>query len=151
MRGISLKKPPLRAVFSLLFLSRFYSRNNHAGKREKCECVGQNHQIVEGIREFPNEVGAEHSTEENEANRKNGINDRGNLLLFACQREHVLLTEEVPADDGGESKEGKAILNRNNVKLIRLQAEKLNDPELKALLDKFNIQGLPALILLKSK
>ena len=50
-----------------------------------------------------------------------------------------------------ESKEGKAILNRNNVKLIRLQAEKLNDPELKALLDKFNIQGLPALILLKSK
>ena len=35
--------------------------------------------------------------------------------------------------------------------LIRLQAEKLNDPELKALLDKFQIQGLPALIFLKSK
>ena len=50
-----------------------------------------------------------------------------------------------------ESKEGKAILSRNNVKLLRLQAEKLNDPELKALLDKFDIQGLPALILLKSK
>ena len=50
-----------------------------------------------------------------------------------------------------ESKEGKAILSRNNVKMLRLQAEKLNDPELKALLDKFDIQGLPALILLKSK
>jgi thiol:disulfide interchange protein DsbD len=50
-----------------------------------------------------------------------------------------------------ESQEGKAILSRSNVKLIRLQAEKLNDPELKALLDKFDIQGLPALILLKSK
>ena len=50
-----------------------------------------------------------------------------------------------------ESSAGKKVLSQNKVKLIRLQAEKLNDPELKALLDKFQIQGLPALIFLKSK
>ena len=50
-----------------------------------------------------------------------------------------------------ESSEGKAVLSKNGVKVIRFQAEKLNDPPVKALLDRFQLQGLPALILLKSK
>ena len=50
-----------------------------------------------------------------------------------------------------ESDPAKALLNKNKVKLIRFQAEKLNDPQVKALLDKFQVQGLPTLILLKSK
>lgn len=50
-----------------------------------------------------------------------------------------------------ESGEGKELLSRSQVKLIRFQAEKLNDPQLKAFMEKFQIQGLPSLILLKSK
>ena len=50
-----------------------------------------------------------------------------------------------------ESKEGKAILKNAGVKLIRFQAEKLNDPEVRAFMDMFQLPGLPSLILLKSK
>lgn len=50
-----------------------------------------------------------------------------------------------------ESKEGKAILKNAKVKLIRFQAEKLNDPEVRAFMDMFQLPGLPSLILLKSK
>ena len=50
-----------------------------------------------------------------------------------------------------ESKEGKTILKNAGVKLIRFQAEKLNDPQVKAFMDKFQLPGLPSLILLKSK
>lgn len=44
---------------------------------------------------------------------------------------------------------GKAVLERNNIQLIKFQAEKLNDPAVKALLDRYKLPGLPSLILLK--
>ena len=50
-----------------------------------------------------------------------------------------------------EGSAGKAVLSNAKVKLIRFQAEKLNAPQIKAFLDKFQIQGLPSMILLKSK
>lgn len=50
-----------------------------------------------------------------------------------------------------ESKEGKTILKNAKVKLIRFQAEKLNDPEVEAFMDKFQLPGLPSMILLQSK
>ena len=50
-----------------------------------------------------------------------------------------------------ESATVRAMLERNHVRLIRFQAEKLNDPQVAALLDKFQLQGLPSMILLKSK
>ena len=39
----------------------------------------------------------------------------------------------------------KAVLSKNKVKLIRFQAEKLNDPQVKALLAKHGVRKLPEL------
>ena len=50
-----------------------------------------------------------------------------------------------------ESATVRTMLERNHVRLIRFQAEKLNDPQVAAFLDKFQLQGLPSMILLKSK
>ena len=46
---------------------------------------------------------------------------------------------------------GKQALAQAEVKLIRFQAEKLNDPQVKAFMDKFQLPGLPSMILLQSK
>ena len=48
-----------------------------------------------------------------------------------------------------QSPEVHAALQKNNVKLIRFQAENLNDPAVKAFMQKYDLPGLPSMVLLK--
>ena len=50
-----------------------------------------------------------------------------------------------------ESGPGKSALAQAEVKLLRFRAEKLNDPAVRAFMDKFQLPGLPSMILLQGK
>ena len=50
-----------------------------------------------------------------------------------------------------ESSSIQAVLQQKNIKLIRFRAERLNDPAVKAFMDKFQLPGLPSLLLLQRR
>ena len=61
-----------------------------------------------------------------------------------CKNCHAL-------DEMLESEEGRKVLADSKVKLVRFRCEKLNDPQVKAFMDKYRLPGLPSLILLEGK
>lgn len=48
-----------------------------------------------------------------------------------------------------QAPEVKKILQKHNIRIIRFQAENLNDPAVKAFMEKYDLPGLPSLVLLK--
>jgi thiol:disulfide interchange protein len=48
-----------------------------------------------------------------------------------------------------QSPEVQNVLQKHNVKVIRFQAENLNDPAVKAFMQKYQLPGLPSMVLLK--
>ena len=52
--------------FKLVLFAELGCANNHSGKSEEGDCVGDNHQVIEHIRQLPNEVVLEDSAEEYE-------------------------------------------------------------------------------------
>ena len=100
----------------LLLLCALGCLDNDAGKCGECDDVGDNHEVVEDVGQLPDEVIFRDGAEEDECNGKNRVDDNCDLLgLFglAEQEEDVLLTEEVPADDGCECEECETYCNKN--------------------------------------
>ena len=83
-----------------LFL--FRDRRNGSAEYEQGENVGDDHELVKGVGQLPNEVVGEQGTKKYEHQRNDGI---GNNALLTEQGNDVLLAEEVPTDDGGEGEE----------------------------------------------
>ena len=83
-------------------LSFLGQSNNQSGAAEQTDDVGQNHQVVSEVSQLPNQVSAEDSAQEDEAQGQDGVDlDAGSTE----QVSHVGLTEHVPAQDGGECEE----------------------------------------------
>ena len=64
-----------------------------------------NHEVVEHIAQLPDEVVGHHRAEEDEDEREDGVDE---AALLAEEVSNVDLTEEVPAEDGGEGEEHQA-------------------------------------------
>ena len=82
--------------------------NNQTAARYKTDNVGDNHQLIEHIAQFPNQIVGGQSAEEYEYQRDYGVNSCGDLLTLSILTEevsHVDLAEHIPAENGGEREE----------------------------------------------
>ena len=78
-----------------------------AAESQDSQQVGDDHQAVEHVRHIPDQGNLLEGTHHDEYQSDNTV-DGGGLLAAAKQCLHIALTEEVPADDGGESEEQQA-------------------------------------------
>ena len=82
---------------------------DQTGQREERDEVREYHQAVEQVGQVPDQINVQRG-----ADHDAGNNDRGVSLdrLVAEQRLYVLLTEEIPADNGGKREEQHADRNK---------------------------------------
>ena len=106
LSGYLLSVRTLTAAARILFLARYH----HARKNSQCQNVGDNHQVVEHIRHFPNKIVGENRTKEYECNSDYTVN---NGRLLAEEMLEVDLAEVVPAKDRGECEEEQANCNKD--------------------------------------
>ena len=94
----------------IVLLAELGGGNNHCGKCEERDYVGDNHQVVEHIRQLPNEVVLEDCAEEYEYNCDAAVNREG---LLTKEVKEVYLTEVVPGKNRGECEEEQADCNED--------------------------------------
>ena len=80
----------------------------NVGQSPQTKYVRDYHQAVEQVGEVPNQVNLQHGTNDDEYNDDRCIDLRGYCRMMFEQVSNVLLTEEVPTDDGGEGEEEHA-------------------------------------------
>lgn len=76
-----------------------------AGQRDECDHVRQHHELVEHIRQFPDQIIGQAGTEEDEDNSDDGV---GKVCLLAEEIVDIDAAEEVPADDRREREKQQA-------------------------------------------
>ena len=92
-----------------LFLSKdrisLHALDHQAGQAEEADGVGNDHQVIEHIRQLPHQVVGGQGTQEDEYQGNQRINHDG----FPSEEvSHVDLAEEVPPQNGGEGEEEQA-------------------------------------------
>ncbi len=82
---------------------------NDAAQCEESQCVGNDHQIVEGVGQLPNQIVGDHGAQEDEYQCDNGVYNGADLgILLAEEILNIDLTEKIPAQHGRESEEEEA-------------------------------------------
>ena len=76
-----------------------------AGQRDECDHVRQHHELVEHIRQLPDQIIGQAGTEEDEDNSDDGV---GKVCLLAEEIIDIDAAEEVPADDRREREKQQA-------------------------------------------
>ena len=95
-------------LYLVLLLVEVRQGNNQTAARYKTDNVGDNHQLIEHIAQFPNQIVGGQSADEYEYQRDYGVNGCGDLLTLSILTEevsHVDLAEHIPAENGGEREE----------------------------------------------
>ena len=93
---------------------------NQTGQRQQRDQVREYHQAVEQVRQVPYQINMQCGANHDADNNDSGVNLNS---LVAEQCLYVLLTEEIPADDGREREEqmnGLTILSHKESLLHRL-------------------------------
>ena len=85
--------------FLLFAFFGVHSGDHRSGERGKSDDVGQNHQLVEKILQFPCQIVFDESAGKYEQQRQQGIYHSG---FFAEKIVEVDLAEKIPADDRGK-------------------------------------------------
>ena len=82
---------------------------NQTGQRQQRDQVREYHQAVEQVGQVPYQINMQCGADHDADNNDSGVNLNS---LVAEQRLYVLLTEEIPADDGREREEQHADGNK---------------------------------------
>ena len=83
--------------------------HHHLRQRKQGDDVGDDHEVVEHIRQLPHQIIAHHGTQQDEHQRDHGIDHGADLgILPAEEPDGVDLAEQVPAQNRGESEEEQA-------------------------------------------
>ena len=99
-------------VLLLLYGLLLCSLGNDLAQSQQSDGVGQNHQVVEEVGQFPNQVILQQSAQEDESDGNYRV-DNGSGLVLLAQVFHIDLAEEVPAQNGGECEEQQADCNED--------------------------------------
>ena len=86
------------------------SFEDHAGQGEESDGVGDDHQLVEQIGELPDKIVGGQSSEENEDQGDDLVDDHGSV---AKQVDRVDAAEHIPAEHCGKGKEEQADRNKD--------------------------------------
>ena len=108
--GRGLRLSPAYSDLQLLTLVDLVEAgHDHAGEGEESNNVGQDDEVIEHIGDFPDEVTAGDGAQEDEYQSDNGVDHAAELAVLAAEKVvGVDLTEQVPAEDGGEGEEQQA-------------------------------------------
>ena len=82
-----------------------FGLGHQGGERQECHDVGEDHQLVEHILEFPGQVVLDNGAQEDETRGQDVVDGEG---FFAEEVVEVDFSEEIPAQDGGEGEEEEA-------------------------------------------
>ena len=87
----------------------FRAADHHFGQGEQGDDVGNDHEVVEHIRQLPHQIVAHHGAHQDEHQGDEGVDHGAGLgVLLAEKPDGVDLAEEIPAQDRGEGKEEQA-------------------------------------------
>lgn len=87
----------------------FRAADYHFGQGEQGDDVGNDHEVVEHIRQLPHQIVAHHGAHQDEHQGDEGVDHGAGLgVLLAEKPDGVDLAEQVPAQNRGESEEEQA-------------------------------------------
>ena len=87
----------------------FRAADYHFGQGEQGDDVGNDHEVVEHIRQLPHQIVAHHGAHQDEHQSDEGVDHGAGLgVLLAEKPDGVDLAEQVPAQNRGESEEEQA-------------------------------------------
>ena len=87
----------------------FRAADYHFGQGEQGDDVGNDHEVVEHIRQLPHQIVAHHGAHQDEHQGDEGVDHGAGLgVLLAEKPDGVDLAEQVPAQDRGEREEEQA-------------------------------------------
>ena len=95
--------------------------NHNAREPQYADEVRNHHEAVEQVGELPHKIHLHHRAEQHEEDDDHGVHRHS---LFPEQVFHVRLTEEIPADDGGEGEEEHADGDENIAELAHHRVER---------------------------